>query len=65
MDNKLCITVEEMGKRLGISRITAYELSRSEGFPTLRLGRRVLISVKGLEGWLDRQIGGGSREAAV
>lgn len=58
MENKaLCITVEEMGKRLSISRVTAYALAHSEGFPTVTLGRRLLIPLAGLVKWLEEQAG--------
>lgn len=58
MENKaLCITVEEMGKRLSISRASAYQLSHSEGFPTVTLGRRLLIPLSALEKWLEEQAG--------
>lgn len=60
MDGRLCITVEEMGKRLGIGRVSAYDLAHSEGFPAFRVGasgRKLLISVKGLEEWVARQAG--------
>lgn len=61
METKLCITVEEMAERLGIGRVSAYELAHSEGFPAFRVGaagRKLLISVKGLEAWVERQTGG-------
>ena len=58
LENKaLCITVEEMGKRLSISRVSAYALAHSQGFPTVTLGRRLLIPLAGLEKWLETQAG--------
>ncbi len=60
MDGKLCISVEEMGKRLGIGRVSAYDLAHSEGFPVFRVGasrRKLLVSVRGLEEWVARQAG--------
>lgn len=64
MNKELCITVEEMGARLGIGRSLAYELARSSEFPTVRIGRKMLISVSGLERWLDRNTGGYQDEQA-
>ncbi len=58
MDGKLCITVEEMGELLGIGRTKAYDVARRADFPTIRLGNRMLIPIKALEAWLDRQAGG-------
>lgn len=57
-EQKMTLTVEETGKLLGISRQTAYELSRSEGFPALRIGRRVLIPRKQLEAWIEANMKG-------
>ncbi len=56
---KLCISIPEMAKRLGIGKSLGYELSRTEGFPAFKVGDRVLISVPGLERWLEQQTGGG------
>lgn len=50
---RFCISVEEMGKRLSISRATAFALVKQQGFPTITLGRRILIPLAGLEKWLD------------
>ena len=52
---RLCISVEEMGKRLSISRATAFALVKQRGFPAITLGRRILIPVASLERWLDAQ----------
>ena len=43
MTEKLTLSVEEAGKVLGVSRQIAYKLSRQADFPTLHIGRRVLI----------------------
>ena len=58
--DRLCISVDEMGKRLGICRVNAYELANTEGFPSIRLGRRLLVPVMALERWLEAQAGGGA-----
>jgi excisionase family DNA binding protein len=52
---RLCISVEEMGKRMSISRATAFALVKQKGFPAISLGRRILIPVASLEKWLDAQ----------
>ena len=54
---RLCISVEEMGKRMSISRATAFALVKQQGFPAISLGRRILIPVASLERWLDAQAG--------
>ena len=54
---KLTLTVDELTKELHISRPTAYELVNTEGFPSFKIGNRILISRKGLEEWIERQCG--------
>ena len=52
-EEKTCVTIKEMGKRLGVSNYTAYQLVHSKGFPVFRIGRRMLIPVKELNIWLS------------
>ena len=48
------IKVEEAARILGIGRQTAYELARIGKLPgALRLGRRIVVSRKALEAFLD------------
>ena len=47
--------VAEAAKVVGISSRYMYDLVKTEGFPTIRIGRRLLVSAKGLERWLDEQ----------
>jgi excisionase family DNA binding protein len=42
-------TVEQAGRRLGISRGLAYALARTGELPTIRLGHRVLVPKHALE----------------
>ena len=58
MTEKLTLSVEEAGKLLGVSRQIAYQLSRRADFPTLHIGRRILVPKKQLEIWMDRQVNG-------
>ena len=58
MTEKLTLSVEEAGKLLGVSRQIAYQLSRRSDFPTLHIGRRVLVPRKQLEAWMDRNVTG-------
>ena len=52
----LMLSVSEMAAALGISRAGAYELARSEGFPALRIGNRIVIPKDKLQEWVDKQI---------
>jgi excisionase family DNA binding protein len=47
--DRITLTVEEAGTRLGISRTLAYELVRRGEIPSIRLGRRVLVPIRSLE----------------
>jgi hypothetical protein len=38
---------------LGISKYNAYCLMRSEGFPMMRMGRRLLVQKKQFIEWMD------------
>ena len=51
----LMLSVPEMAAALGISRAGAYELARSEGFPVLRIGNRIVIPKDKLQEWVDKQ----------
>lgn len=51
--NKFTLSVSELGKYLGIGRTLAYQLSRSDGFPVLKVGKRVLVPVEGLKIWMS------------
>lgn len=62
MSEKLTLSVEEAGEMLGISRQTAYELSRSVGFPKIRIGRRILVPLDQLKEWIAKQAQEGQSE---
>lgn len=55
--DKLTVTVEEMAEIVGVSRPTAYDLIHKEGFPTVRIGRRIVIPLDSLKRWLEEQAG--------
>ncbi len=52
-DLPLTLTVPEVGKVLGISRAAAYELVRSQGFPRMKIGTRILVPKDKLIGWIE------------
>ncbi len=52
---RITMSIEEMGRELGISRTTAYDLAQQPGFPSFTIGRRVLISRDGLMKWIESQ----------
>lgn len=50
---RLCLSVPEAAKLLGISRGLAYELARSGKLPAVRFGRRLLIPKVALQRMLN------------
>lgn len=52
-EQRLVLTVEQAAQRLSISRGLAYELVRIGRLPSVRLGRRLVVPVAGLERLLD------------
>lgn len=62
---ELTYNVTEAAEALGVSRRTMYNLIHSEGFPTLRVGGRRLISRELLAGWVREQAGGQKETAPV
>lgn len=55
--DKLCYSVPELAKVLGISRPKAYELVKRDGFPSIAVGKRIIIPASALERWLDENAG--------
>jgi excisionase family DNA binding protein len=53
-DERLVWSVEEAGRRLGISRAHAYELIARGEIPHLRLGRRLVVPKRAIEALLER-----------
>lgn len=54
-DLPLTLSVPEVAAVLGISRARAYELVRSEGFPKIRIGNRIVVPKDKLIAWMDEQ----------
>jgi excisionase family DNA binding protein len=52
-DQRLTLSVEEAGRLLGISRGLAYELVNRGDIPSVRLGRRIVVPRRALDGLLD------------
>jgi excisionase family DNA binding protein len=55
-DDRMFLTVDEVGRRLGLRRSRVYELAASGLLPVVRLGRRVRFPRQGLEGLADEAI---------
>lgn len=49
----LMLNVVQVAAVLGISRAGAYELVHSEGFPTLKIGSRIVVPKDKLREWIN------------
>lgn len=52
---KTTMSVAELSMQMGISLPKAYELVKQPGFPTIRVGTRILIPIGGYQKWLDER----------
>ena len=52
MTEKSVMSVQELARQMGISLPKAYELVKEPGFPTIRIGTRILIPTEGFRDWL-------------
>lgn len=52
---KLTLSASEAAQVIGVSRTTMYKMMKVNGFPTVRVGKRLLVSRKGLERWVEEQ----------
>ena len=51
----LMLSVPEVAAVLGISRAGAYGLVRSDGFPALKIGSRIVVPKEKFIGWIGSQ----------
>ena len=54
----LTLNADDIAKALNISRGKAYTLLHREDFPTLLIGKRMLVPKDKLLAWIDRNTGG-------
>ena len=57
MTEKSVLSVQELARQMGISLPKAYELVKEPGFPTIRIGTRILIPTEGFRDWLLQKSG--------
>ena len=53
----ITLKAEEVAQVLGISRANAYVLMHSADFPTLRIGKRMVVPKDKLIEWINKQFG--------
>lgn len=51
----LFLNAELVGKVLGVSSTTAYELMHNEDFPSLRIGSRLIVPKEKFREWVNSQ----------
>ena len=52
----LVLNADQLAKVLGISRANAYALLHTKGFPTLRIGKRMVVPKDKLLEWLEHNV---------
>ena len=55
----------QLAQVLGISRAGAYQLMHSQGFPTLRIGKRMVVPKERLLVWLEKEMQRKEAEAQI
>jgi excisionase family DNA binding protein len=55
MENFKTMTVKEFAKIIKVNTNRAYEIAKRPGFPSLRLGKRLVILRDGLDKWLESE----------
>ena len=51
----LMLSVADVSAVLGISRAGAYELVKTDGFPSMKLGARIIVPKETFISWIKRQ----------
>lgn len=51
----LVLKADDIASAMGISRAFAYQLLRSKGFPTIYIGRRMVVYRESFIKWLENQ----------
>lgn len=52
----LFLNAEMVGKLLGISPSSSYELMHEDGFPTLRIGNRMVVPKEKFRQWVEEKV---------
>ena len=56
-NDKLSITIDEAAKMLGVGRNTMLEFAKMDGFPAIRLKRKIIIDTEALPKWFANSYG--------
>ena len=55
-DLPLMLSVQDVARVLGISRAGAYELVKSEGFPAMNIGNRIIVPKEEFVLWIKQKV---------
>jgi hypothetical protein len=53
---KKTMRVEEFAKEYDMNLTRAYEVARRPGFPSIRIGKRLVVLRDGLDQWIENEI---------
>ena len=53
------LSVKQLAKHLNIGLNSAYDLVKTDDFPALKIGKRIIVPIAQLEKWVERQTQGG------
>ena len=53
----LYLNAETVAKLFGISISSAYELMKEKDFPSVRIGKRVIVPKEDLQAWVESHVG--------
>lgn len=53
ISNKLAYSPTEAAQAIGVSRTKMYDLLKTDGFPSRRIGGRIVIPADALKRWLE------------
>jgi excisionase family DNA binding protein len=49
------LTIEQVAELLKICKVKAYELAHQKDFPTIKIGRSIMVSQTALYDWIEKQ----------
>lgn len=52
----LTLNADQLAQVLGISRTNAYCLMHTRGFPTLKIGKRMMVPKDKLMDWMEKEV---------
>lgn len=54
---KILVSAKEAAGMMSVSMPTFYQLSAMDGFPSFRIGKKILVNVGDLKEWVSQQYG--------